>query len=165
MVGNRRRCTGILGGMALEVIDALRGNYLMQGLDARQIDSVAALATVGEFSGGDTLLRQFSDDADLMIVIDGKAVIRGFSGEVIAEAGPGSVIGEISLIDQKPRSATVVSAGGTKVASINNKDLWNLMNVEPEIGKTLLLNIGRILCARLRAANVAIDSVVDRTGV
>lgn len=151
--------------MSVELIDALRSNYLMQGLDSRQIADVAALAQMKEFQGGDTVVRQFSDDADLMIVLSGKAKIKSFSGEEIAEAGPGSVIGEISLVDQKPRSATVVSAGGTTVAAISNRDLWTLMNAEPDIAKVLLLNIGRILCARLRAANVALDSVVDRTKV
>lgn len=147
---------------ALDLHSALRDNYLTQGLTENQISEIAALATEKQFSGGDTLVRQFAKDADLLIILDGKAVIKTFSGDTIAEAGPGSVIGEMSLIDDKPRSATVTSAGGTRIVSIPNKDLWNLMEREPRIASVLLLNIGRILCARLRAANVALDEVVEK---
>ncbi|MBA4292533.1 hypothetical protein C0431_06140 [bacterium] len=146
--------------MAMDINTALQNNYLMQGLSVAQISMIAQIASNQEFSGGDTLVRQFAKDADLMIVLEGTAKIKGFSGEEIAQAGPGSVIGEMSLIDDKPRSATVTAAGNVKVASIPHNDLWALMNNEPEIAKVILLNISRILTARLRAANVALDSVV-----
>ncbi|MCB0824980.1 MAG: cyclic nucleotide-binding domain-containing protein [Armatimonadetes bacterium] len=147
---------------ALDIHEALRTNYLMQSLSERQIGEISAITSVKEFNGGDTILRQFAKDNDLLIILEGKARINGFSGELIAEAQPGSVIGEISLIDDKPRSATVVAVGDTKIATIPNSDLWGLMNREPEIGKELLLAISRILAARLRAANVVLDSVVER---
>ncbi|MCA0362206.1 MAG: cyclic nucleotide-binding domain-containing protein [Armatimonadetes bacterium] len=148
--------------MALDLHAALSSNYLMRDLDPRQISEVAALASTKEFGGGETLVRQFAKDADLMIVLEGRAKIKSFSGEEIAEAGPGSVIGEMSLIDDKPRSATVTAAGPVTVALISNSALWGLMDREPQVGKTILLNVGRILAARLRAANVALDSVVER---
>lgn len=148
--------------MAMDLNTALQNNYLMQGLNVAQIAQIAQITTTKEFGGGDTLVRQFAKDADLMIVLEGNAKIRGFSGEEIATAGPGSVIGEMSLIDDKPRSATVVAAGAVKCATISNDELWGVMNNEPEIAKIILLNIGRILTARLRAANVALDSVVER---
>ena len=147
---------------ALDLHDALRGNYLMHGLSERQISEVAALASTKNFMGGDVIVRQFAKDNDLMIVLSGRARINGFSGELIAEATSGSVIGEMSLIDDKPRSATVVAVGDSTMMMIPNSKLWELMNSEPEIGKTILLNVSQILTARLRAANVALDSVVDR---
>ncbi len=150
--------------MTLDVHEALRSNYLMQGLSECQISDVANIATVKNFNGGDTIVRQFARDNDLLIVLAGKARINSFSGELIAEASEGSVIGEMSLIDDKPRSATVVSIGDSQMVTIPNQELWNLMNTEPEIAKVILFNVSRILTARLRAANVALDSVVDRSG-
>lgn len=148
--------------MAMDINTALQNNYLMQGLNVAQIAQIAAISTVKDFSGGDTLVRQFAKDADLLIVLQGTAKIKTFSGEEIAQAGPGSVIGEMSLIDDKPRSATVTAAGAVRAASIPNEAIWRVMNDEPEIAKIILLNISRILTARLRAANVALDEVVER---
>ncbi len=147
----------------VDIAAAIRHNYLLHGLEAEQIDRIAALGHVQEFSGGDTILRQFAKDSDMMILLDGKARVNTFSGELIAEAGPGSVIGEISLIDDKPRSATVVAVGHCVAACIPSADLHKLMDDAPEIAKVLLLNIGKILCARLRAANVQLDLVVGRS--
>lgn len=146
----------------IDITAAIKHNYLLHGLDTNQVETIASLAHVQSFSGGDTILRQFAKDSDLMIILDGKARVNTFSGELIAEAGPGSVIGEISLIDDKPRSATVVAVGPCTVACIPSADLWKLMDDAPVIGKTLLLNIGKILCARLRAANMQLDVVVGR---
>ena len=146
----------------MDLNTALQNNYLMQGLNVAQISQIAQITSTKEFNGGETLVRQFAKDADLMIILDGSAKIKSFSGEEIAAAGPGSVIGEMSLIDEKPRSATVVAAGQVKAASISNSELWGLMDSEPQIAKVILLNIARILTARLRAANVALDEVVER---
>ena len=148
--------------MTIDIHEALRDNYLMQGLSERQISDIATIASVKTFNGGDTIVRQFAKDNDLLIVTHGKARINSFSGDVIAEATAGSVIGEMSLIDDKPRSATVLSVGETSAVSISNSDLWRLMDSEPAIAKVILLNVAKILTARLRAANVALDSVVDR---
>lgn len=150
--------------MTIETFDALRNNYLFQGLSERQITDIAALSTTKQFEGGDTIVRQFAKDNDLLIILSGKARVNSFSGEMIAEAGPGGVIGEMSLVDDKPRSATVVSSGQCTALSISNDALWQLMDEEPAIAKVVLLNVGRILTSRLRAANVALDSVVDRSG-
>ncbi len=147
---------------AMDIHSALESSYLMQGLSPAQISKIAAISQTKNFGGGELLVRQFAKDADLMIVLEGSAKVKSFSGEEIAEANPGSVIGEMSLIDDKPRSATVVSAGGTTVATIPHTQLWDLMNEEPEIAKVILCNIARILTARLRAANVALDSIVEK---
>lgn len=148
--------------MAMDLNSALQNNYVMQGLNVAQISLISQITTIKDFNGGDTLVRQFAKDADLLIILEGTAKIKTFSGEEIAQAGPGSVIGEMSLIDEKPRSATVIAAGPVRAAAISNTDLWKLMDSEPEIAKTILLNISRILTARLRAANVALDEVVER---
>lgn len=146
------------------LVDQIKRNYLLHGLSEEEIGQVAEIAVVKDFSGGDQLVRQFAKDSDLMIILEGFARIATFSGETIAEAGPGSVIGEMSLVDDKPRSATVISKGPSKVAMIPSEDLWRLMDTRPAIGKTILANISRILCARLRAANMQLDLVVSNKG-
>ncbi len=144
----------------MDLASAFRSSYLWSGLTGSQIDRLSLLAEEKTFDGGSTMLRQFAKDSDLMIVLEGTARINTFGGEMIGEAVPGSVIGEISLVDDKPRSATVVAVGHCKVAVIHSNELWAVMDEEPTIAKVVLLNIARILCARLRNANVQLDSAV-----
>ncbi|MCU0316785.1 MAG: cyclic nucleotide-binding domain-containing protein [Fimbriimonadaceae bacterium] len=137
--------------------NAIRQSPLFSGLSPEQIEAIASIAVHKDFSGGDMIVRQFAKDTDLMVIMGGKARINTFGGEMIAEVGEGAVLGEVSLVDDKPRSATVVSVGGTNVALIGSKQLWNLMDQDLQMARTLLLNISKTLCTRLRAANVQLD--------
>ena len=147
------------------VLDALRGNYLFRGLTDAQLDSVIKLAEDRPFEGGDVIIRQFDKNRDLMIVLDGNARIKTYSGETLAEVGEGGVLGEISLLDEQPRSATVVSVEKTLVAVIPAKKLHALMDRDCTLKAQLLYNIGRVLCNRLRAANVQLDGALSSTAV
>jgi CRP-like cAMP-binding protein len=142
---------------AADLTDALKRTYLMSGLTDEQVKQIETISNMHNFEGGDTIIRQFSKDSDLIIVIEGQVRINTFSGEKIAEAGPGSVIGEMSLIDDKPRSATVVSMGRARVAVIPSVKLWELMREDAHLARLILLNISRILSTRLRAANIQLD--------
>jgi CRP/FNR family cyclic AMP-dependent transcriptional regulator len=140
-----------------ELSDVLKKTYLMGGLSSEQVDKVAGICQSRLFEGGDVLVRQFSKDTDLILILEGTARINSFSGELIAEAGPGSIIGEMSLVDDKPRSATVLSVGRTKAAVIPAQELWKLMREDAHLARIILLNIARVLSARLRAANIQLD--------
>lgn len=142
--------------------DVVRSSYLLSGLTPDQQDKVLALAEEKGYDGGAQLVRQFAKDNDVLILIEGKARVNSFSGDLIAEPGAGSVIGEMSLIDDKPRSATVVAVGKVLAAVIPNAKLWALMDEDPAIGKQILLNLARILTERLRRANIDLDNAPTR---
>lgn len=144
----------------MELPQALRDNYLFRGLSDSHIDDILAITDTREYMGGDTIVRQFGKDSDLMIVLKGLAQIKTFSGDTIAEVGPGSVLGEISLLDQEPRSATVVSSGPSKVAVIPAEKLRLMMRHDMGMRCVMLENLARLICQRLRTANVQLDGVV-----
>ena len=144
----------------MQVTQALKDNYLFRGLTEDQFDAVMALTQEKSFDGGETLVRQFGRDTDLLVVLSGAALIKTFSGDAIVEVGPGSVIGEISLIDDEPRSATVTCKGTTSVAVIPSEAIKNMMKHDRDLRCTLMENIAKVLCRRLRSANVQLDSAM-----
>lgn len=141
----------------MELPQALRDNYLFRGLSNAHIDEILALANTKTFLGGDTILRQFGRDNDLMVVLKGEALIKTFSGDPIADVGPGSVLGEVSLIDTEPRSATVVARHECTVAVIPAEGLQNLMKHDIGMRCVMMENLAKVLCQRLRTANVQLD--------
>lgn len=147
---------------SLEVVEVLKKNYLFQGLSEGQLDSVVGLAAVKEFNGGDTIVRQFDRNSDLMLILSGLACIKTFSDETLAEIGEGSIIGEVSLIDDQPRSANVVSVGGTSVAVIPSARLRELMDQDASTKAALMANIAKLLAQRLRTANIQLDSALAK---
>lgn len=144
------------------IADAVRDSYIFSGLTEAQTAQVISLAKEKVVEGGQQLVRQFAKDNDVLVIAEGKARVNTFSGDLIAEAGPGASIGEMALIDDKPRSATVIAMGRVVVGVISRDDLMNLMDQEPSIGKTIMMNIARILTERLRRANIELDMSSSR---
>ena len=144
----------------MELPQALRDNYLFRGLSDPHIDEILAMTSVKSFMGGDTLVRQFGKDSDLLIVLRGTAQIKTFSGDTIAEVGAGSVLGEVSLIDDESRSATVTSKGDTEVAVIPSEKLKEMMKHDLGMRCVMMENLAKLICQRLRTANIQLDGMM-----
>lgn len=144
----------------MTIQEAIRFNYLFRGLSPEQLEKVAGAAVEANFAGGDVMIRQFDRSSDLMIILNGAAQIKAFSGESMAEVGVGSVVGEVSLIDEQPRSATVISVGDTRVVLLKGAKLQALMDADPILKATLVGNLARLLCQRLRTSNIQLDAAL-----
>lgn len=147
----------------MELHDAI-AETLGRGLSTEGVWKIADLADRKTFNGGDTIVRQFDKNSDLIIVLEGNATIKTFNDEVISEVGTGSLIGEISLVDEQPRSATIRSVGGTKVAIIPAAKLRGLMDADKEVAAAVYRNIAQTLCTRLRHATIHLDGLMSSKG-
>ncbi|HRF58984.1 MAG TPA: cyclic nucleotide-binding domain-containing protein [Fimbriimonadaceae bacterium] len=141
--------------------DVIRVSYLAQGLSDEDVDKIVEIARELTFSNGQYVVRADDDNHDLYIVLEGVTSIETPSGEVIAKVGSGRLIGEVALIDDKPRSATVVSLGRSRLAALPADDLRRLMSERPIMAVGILTNIARTLSERLRQANLQIESLLD----
>jgi CRP-like cAMP-binding protein len=141
---------------------AIFSSYLVKDLPDDVVESIWRTAEELVFEGGTTIVRQFDRNSDLFIVLEGSVKIKSFSGETIAELGEGSLLGEISLVDDAPRSATVNSVGQTRVARLPAADLRRLLDANPSVAMVVYRNIARILSARIRATNVQLDALLAR---
>lgn len=143
--------------------DAISRNYIARGMTADEIDALYMISEKRQFRGGDTLLRQYDKSKDLMIIMEGAARVNTFSGDKIIEMGPGHLLGEIALLDDQPRSATVTSVKGTTVAFISGDKLRALMEAKPRIELVILRNMSRTLCSYIRMANLQIEGLMNRS--
>ena len=101
-----------------------------------------------------TFIREGEAGNFLVIVLTGRILVlkRGDGGEskVVAQAGPGAFLGEMSLIDGKPRFASCTSAEPTDLAVLTRERLNALMVDHPRLGQKLLLMLLRLMATRLR---------------
>lgn len=141
--------------------DVIRVSYLADGLTDDDVDCIVQIASEVRFEDGQEVVRRADPNRDLFLVLEGLTVIEGERGQVIAKIGSGKVLGEVALIDDKPRSATVVSVGVTRLAHIPEAKLKALMDERPQMAVHLLRNIGRTLAERLRDANLQIELLED----
>lgn len=137
----------------MNVLDAIRTSYLANGLSESQLQKLAEIAITRVFPNGEEFVTQDDVSRDLYIIASGTAEIIGVTGEVMGRVRAGMPIGEVSFIDARPRSVTVRSCGICEVVILPAEGLWDVLQTDCALALTALMNLSRVLCARLRATN------------
>lgn len=132
-------------------------NPLFKGIDASKVTMLLKLSNERIFPDRAIILQRFERGNDLHIVMEGQVEVKTAHGETLVILGPGSVLGEVSLVDDQPRSASVLAKGECRVAAINEKELHGLLAGDVELKAQIMENLARILSGRLRAANAHMD--------
>lgn len=143
----------------MEIQDAIE-QTLGRGMSQEMVWKITMLAERKRFQGGEVIVRQFDKNSDLIIILDGNAQIKTFKDEMIAEVGPGSLIGEVSLVDEQPRSATIRSIQFTDVAILPAAKLRELIERDSALAAGVYKNIAQTLCTRLRHATIHLDGLM-----
>jgi len=133
-------------------LDALRQVGLFKGVSKRSLLRIDQLSEVRSALRGDVLVTQGDPGNELMVVLEGRAsVTRGT--RKLNELSVGQVFGEMSLLDNQPRGATVTALEPMRMLVIHGPEFRKLMNKVPGLTDALLAT----LCERLREAHAAAD--------
>ena len=128
--------------------ELLAGMPLFSTCNQRELGQVATLTVPAEFPAGAVLTRQGQTGGLAFVIASGTAeVVRG--SKRLARLGPGDVVGELSLLDGEPRSATVKALTDLEVLEISAEDLRRLLRKAPSVTRKLL----EALSERLREAD------------
>jgi CRP/FNR family cyclic AMP-dependent transcriptional regulator len=132
-------------------MDLLRNVPLFRSLNQRQLSAVVKYTDAHRARQGAVLTRKGQHGLEAFVIVDGKARVE-VGGKKIAELGPGDFIGELSLIDGKPRTATVIAQTPMTLMVVRRRDFKFLRDSVPGLQEKLLLT----LCERLRQADQAL---------
>jgi len=107
---------------------------------------------------GQAVLFQEGDMGDhLCLIVSGEVEVRLRGADrsqiIIAKFGPGCSVGEMSIIDDAPRSATVVATGLSELLLLSRKRFEAICEENPRAGLKFLRGLARNLSTRLRKAN------------
>lgn len=125
---------------------------MFEGLSKRSLARIDQLATVRHAAAGEKLMEQGEKGDHMMVVLEGHATVRRGKRK-LGEVTPGQCVGEMALLDNEPRSATVVAEEPMQLLSIPGPAFRKLLPKVPRITDTVLAT----LSARLREANAAAD--------
>ncbi|HJS39843.1 MAG TPA: cyclic nucleotide-binding domain-containing protein [Sphingomicrobium sp.] len=121
---------------------------------------ILALVDVAQFRAGTDILQVGQRDNAFYIVTSGAVQVivpgPGGSERVICEIAEGSVFGEIAFFDGAPRSATVRAIGDCWTVRVTRGNFERLAAWHPDIARNMLLDLGRIMAARLRHTTNAV---------
>ena len=137
--------------------DTLARVDLFSSLRKKELKDLAAYCREGKYSGGSVLISQGEQGVGLFILTKGTVRITRANGpdgaeEVLGTAGAGDIIGEMALLDDMPRSATVTAVDDVTVLVL---PFWEfriimrrILSSDPDVGLDLLA----VLSRRLRTA-------------
>ena len=115
---------------------------LLARLSGRQRARLVRLSTRRSYRPGAVIVRQGDTSMSFYIVLSGdvriERVTESRAAVPMAEMGPGGFFGEMGLIDDLPRSATVVAVTPTECALLAKWDFQNTLRDDPEIALALL---------------------------
>ena len=138
----------------LEIIEHIR---LFEDFEREEICRLAAGLRCYRAPAGASLIRE-GDSGDFMVfLLDGQCeIVKNDPTGVpqrIGVAGPGKILGEMSMIDGEPRFASCIALEDTLFAMIDRDGLSRIIADDPRFGIKILLELVLLLSQRLRATS------------
>ncbi|MBS2024064.1 MAG: Stp1/IreP family PP2C-type Ser/Thr phosphatase [Deltaproteobacteria bacterium] len=138
--------------------EILRRIPLFQHMTYKELLGILGIARGRQFEKGQPIIKEGESGDELFVLFRGKVdVIK--NGLHIAQLKPGGHFGEMGLVDQAPRSATVVAAEDTSAISIDRDSLLKLMRRDSLLAVKLLWSFVQVLSERLRNTNEALSEL------
>jgi CRP/FNR family transcriptional regulator, cyclic AMP receptor protein len=135
-----------------QLVERLAKVSILGGLSRRQLKNLAKWVKVVAFGEGETVVRRGEGGIGLYLILEGSTEVRRGS-RVLARLGVGQFFGEMSLFDDQPRSADVVTVRPSKLAALSKWEFWGFAASEPAVLLSVLAEMSR----RLRATDQALS--------
>ncbi|MCX5888823.1 MAG: cyclic nucleotide-binding domain-containing protein [Deltaproteobacteria bacterium] len=139
--------------------------FLFQTLEDREIEEVLDRTSPREFPAGSEIIREGEPGDSMYIMISGEVEITKQLTLVLDKDTPkervmirlkaddGVYFGEMSLLEQDTRSATVTALTDCQLLELNHQDFLELIRHHPIMGVKLLLHLAQLLSRHLRKTN------------
>ena len=134
------RAIGLFGALSDEVLAQFSHSLMVRVIDP-----------------GTTLFREGEDGREMFVVLQGELEVlkrshRGTDARV-ALLGPGDWVGDMSIVDIQPRSASVRALAPTRLLRVTTADLDKVYRTDLKAYSIVILNIARELSRRLRVTD------------
>jgi CRP-like cAMP-binding protein len=125
-------------------IELLKKVPLFAGCSKSELRQLAQTADELDLRQGTVLTREGRAGREFFVLIDGTAEVTK-KGKKIAELGPGDWLGEIALITDQPRTATVTATSPVDVLVITDRRFRSVVETMPSIAMKVLASVGQRL--------------------
>jgi serine/threonine protein phosphatase PrpC/CRP-like cAMP-binding protein len=138
--------------------EVLRRIPLFQHMTYKELLAILGIARGRQFEKGQNIIKEGEQGDELYVLFRGKVDVLK-SGLKIAQLKAGGHFGEMGLVDQAPRSATVTAVEDTSAISVDRDSLLKLMRRDSLLAVKLLWSFVQVLSERLRNTNDALTTL------
>ena len=123
--------------MAQQAVNLLERVPIFQDLDHRELEQIAASMKQRTFHAGDTVTSEGAGGIGFFVIEEGEAKVS-VGGEERRRLGPGDYFGEVALLTDSPRSATIVADTDLRCYEMTSWDFKPLVETHSSIAWKLL---------------------------
>jgi CRP/FNR family cyclic AMP-dependent transcriptional regulator len=123
-------------------VAALKRAPLFDGLSRKELTQLARVSEDLEIPAGRALCTEGDIGHEFFVIVDGKVEVTR-NGKRVATRGGGEFVGEIALLEQTPRTATVTAKTPLRVFVLTSQDFRTLINENPTVERKLLRALAR----------------------
>jgi CRP/FNR family transcriptional regulator, cyclic AMP receptor protein len=135
----------MLGRRSKDVkVELLSNVPLFSTCSKRDLGRIAALVDEVDVPDGRILTREGEPGRECFVIVDGQAA-ADLGGDRTASLGPGDVVGEMSLLDQGPRSVTVTAKTDMHLLVLTSREFSSLINRFPVVARRVMAALARRL--------------------
>jgi CRP/FNR family transcriptional regulator, cyclic AMP receptor protein len=127
-------------------VELLKKTPLFAGCSKSELRELAKTADELDLREGTVLIREGRPGREFFVLIEGTAEVTK-NGEKIADLGPGDWLGEIALITDSPRTATVTATSPLDVLVITDRRFRSVVETMPSIALKMLASVGERLAS------------------
>lgn len=121
-------------------LEHLANVALFENCSKKELRMIMSNGSIVELPEGRVLTHEGSTGHDAFVVLEGTVTaVRG--GRKVADLGPGAFVGELSLLDGAPRSATVTCSSPCKVLVLTRGEFIGLLQSVPALSRKLLASL------------------------
>lgn len=125
-----------------EKLELLRSIPLFAGFVRRELERLGQLTDIVDLPEGRVLMRQGESGSEAFVIMEGRARVER-DGRLVAERTNGEVVGEIAILDEGRRTATVTLTAPSRLLVIGRRDFNALMEEMPEVRLKVLSELAR----------------------
>jgi CRP/FNR family cyclic AMP-dependent transcriptional regulator len=127
-----------------EKVELIKKVPLFAGCSKHELEQIAQIADEIDLSAGKEMTREGSRGREFFVLLEGDAdVTKG--GSSINKLGAGDFFGEIALVSDSPRTATVTATSPVRALVITDRSFRRLLDEQPEIQRKVLIALAERL--------------------
>ena len=137
---------------------------IADGMTTIEVEQLAASMTERRYHAGELIFAEGDSKTEMLVVLRGSVTIRqqtgaGEKSKRVFTYGAGSLIGELSLLDQKPRSASAWADMETVLLCLDPEIFTSLKEQSPQLALKLVENMARVVSGKLRRASAELAAL------
>lgn len=138
---------------------AQRFPHVVHGLTPADRGALAAVLAPRHLQPGEVLLSEGERSDTLYLLLSGRVTVELDGVGVVAEREPGEMVGEVSLLDPGPASATVRALGPAHLMALSAEALDAFCVDHPRVATSILRSLCTTVADRIAASNQRCDDI------